>query len=302
MKLKGQFLDHKSGIMNILDGKAVAQARRAGLESQIKQFKTRTGTTPGLAVVLVGSDPASQVYVSNKAKTCKEVGMESWVHELPENANFDQIKNQIQKLNADAKVHGILVQLPLPKHLNSDDVIALIHPKKDADCLTAENVGLFHLGRPRATPCTPSGVIQILNHYKIPTAGTKALVIGRSHIVGQPMAQLLTNADATVTLAHSKTKNLPELIKSSDIVVVAAGRPEFVDVKDFKSDAVIIDVGIHRKLIDNKTKLVGDVRRDPKSEQSINCKITPVPGGVGPMTIQMLLENTFKLAELSLLT
>jgi methylenetetrahydrofolate dehydrogenase (NADP+)/methenyltetrahydrofolate cyclohydrolase len=283
--------------MIILDGKAVALARRHKLSQSIKQFKSANGLTPGLAVVVVGDDPASQVYVNNKAKTCKELGMESWVHALKADSKEAKVKELILSLNKDPKVTGILVQLPLPKHLNSSTILALVDPKKDPDCLTAENVGLFHLGKPRSQPCTPSGVIEILKHYKISISGKSALVIGRSHIVGQPMAQLLLNNDATVTIAHSKTKNLMDLVKTSDIVVVAAGKPEFLKIADFKKDAVIIDVGIHRSSVGGTTKLVGDVKRDEKVEANHSGSITPVPGGVGPMTIQMLMENTFNLAQ-----
>lgn len=282
-----------------LDGKLVAAARREALQTSIKSFTGKTGIIPGLAVILVGDNPASEVYVRNKAKTCKELGMNSWVHNLPAQSTANEVATAIEKLNRDKAVTGILIQLPLPPHLKAEELLDLVDPKKDPDCLTAENVGLFHLGRPRSSPCTPSGVMAILAHYKISVAGARALVIGRSHIVGQPMAQLLMNANATVTIAHSKTKNLKDLVKSSELVVVAMGKPEYFVAGDFATGAVIVDVGIHRLEQNGKTKIVGDVKQDDFANQKESTfKITPVPGGVGPMTIQMLMENTLRLAEL----
>jgi len=285
--------------VQILDGKVVAEARRALIKGRVSQFKSKKGRTPGLAVILVGDDPASHVYVANKIKACAEVGIVSTEHRLPAAASMNELKAVIEKLNADPQVDGILMQLPLPKGLNSEQALQWISARKDADCLTTENLGLLWSGRPRTTPCTPWGVMVILEHYKIPIEGRTAVVIGRSNIVGKPMAYLLSQANATVTICHSKTENLREHTLRADIVVVAAGQPEFLGVGDFREGSVVIDVGMHRKpSADGKSKLCGDVRL--KELGDVIEAGTPVPGGVGPMTITMLLENTLRLAELSL--
>lgn len=282
--------------MQILDGKLVSEAHRKALASAISELKFKEAVVPGLAVVLVGDDPASQVYVSNKIKGCGEVGIKSYEHRVPATISSGELKAVIDRLNADPHVHGILVQLPLPKHLSGEEVLSWIKPSKDADCLTTENLGKLWSGRPLTMPCTPAGVMAILQHYKISLSGVEAVVIGRSHIVGRPMAHLLTDANATVTVCHSKTKNLSEHTRRADLVVVAAGQPEFLGAGDFKVGAIVIDVGIHRKDIGGgKSKLCGDVRL--KELESIIKAGTPVPGGVGPMTITMLLENTLKLAR-----
>lgn len=282
--------------MQILEGKPVSEVRRKLIAGQSSAFKKKSGRSPGLAVILVGEDPASQVYVANKLKACHEVGIRSIEHKLPENTMAKHLKEVVDELNADPNVDGILMQLPLPKHLKSDEAIGWISPSKDADCLTPQNLGLLWSGKALTTPCTPWGVMVILEHYKINPSGMNAVVIGRSNIVGKPMAHLLTQANATVTVCHSKTKDLREHTLKADLVVVAAGQPEFVGKGDFKKDAIVIDVGIHRKPgKDGKSKLCGDVRL--KELDGVIKAGTPVPGGVGPMTITMLMENTVRLAE-----
>lgn len=283
--------------MLILDGKLVAETRRKALTQKVQQFKTKHNRSPGLAVVLVGSDPASQVYVRNKISACRAVGIESLEFLMPENASEADVKKQIEKLNSQNDVDGILLQLPLPKHLDGDKLTNCIAPEKDPDGLTTANLGLLVAGRPRSVSCTPFGVMKILEHFKIETKGRHAVVVGRSQIVGKPMAQLLLAADSTVTMCHSRTVDLESFTRQGDIVVVAAGKPEFLGKSAFKKGAVVIDVGIHRQtLADGKVKLVGDVRGEELKDWA--QALTPVPGGVGPMTITMLLENTLQLAEL----
>lgn len=288
----------------ILDGKEVASLRRVELARRVASLKAKTGRVPGLAVVLVGENPASQIYVKNKIKACKEAGIESFHVELSGAISQTELHQEIDKLNLRGDVDGILVQLPLPKGLNETLATERILPTKDPDGLTSGNLGLLFAGRTRVAPCTPFGVMKILEHYKIKVAGRNAVVIGRSNIVGKPMAQLLVEADATVTIAHSKTSDLQSLTSAADIVVVAAGRPRFLGREFFREGSVIVDVGIHRVaesenlLINGKRATIcGDVR----FEELIGhvSAVTPVPGGVGPMTIQMLLENTLKLAELA---
>lgn len=284
--------------MQRLDGKEVAEARRRQIKARVEAFKVKSGRVPGLAVILVGDDPASHVYVANKIKACAEVGIESFEHRLNATVAPTELKSVIDKLNSDQKVDGILLQLPLPKHLKSDEALEWISPKKDADCLTSENLGRLWSGKPRTTPCTPWGVMVILEHFKISVEGMNAVVIGRSNIVGKPMAHLLTQANATVTVCHSKTKNLKEFTSKADLVVVAAGQPEFLGKGDFREGSVVVDVGMHRKAgADGRSKLCGDVRL--KELEDVVAAGTPVPGGVGPMTITMLMENTLRLAELS---
>ena len=273
-----------------LDGKAVAEARRAVLKDKIAQFTKTHGRKPGLAVVIVGSDPASQVYVKSKVKTTTELGMESVHIELPVETTQEQLLAQVKKLNASDTTDGILVQLPLPKHIDTNAIVEAINPEKDPDGLTTGNLGLLFAGRMRVAPCTPYGVMKILEHYGISPAGKRVTVVGRSNIVGKPMAQLMLDADATVTIAHSKTKDLKQATRDADIVVVAAGKPQFLGADDFSPNAIVIDVGIHRT---PENKVCGDVRFKELNVQAA----TPVPGGVGPMTIQMLMENTLTLAE-----
>jgi methylenetetrahydrofolate dehydrogenase (NADP+)/methenyltetrahydrofolate cyclohydrolase len=275
-----------------LDGKAVAEARRAVLKDKIAQFTQSRGRKPGLAVVIVGDDGASQVYVRNKVKTTTEIGMHSVHIELPQATTQAELINQIEKLNANNEIDGILVQLPLPKHIDSNVVVETIRPEKDPDGLTTGNLGLLFAGRKRVAPCTPQGVMKILEHYGIDPKGKNVTVVGRSNIVGKPMAQLMLDADATVTIAHSKTLNLKQHTQNADIVVVAAGRAQFLGAEDFSKNAIVIDVGIHRT---QDGKVMGDVRYKELDVQAA----TPVPGGVGPMTIQMLMENTLTLAELT---
>lgn len=283
--------------MLILNGKEVAAAQKKRIQAQSAEFKKRVGRSPGLGVVLVGNDPASHVYVKNKVKACEEVGFYSEEVRLSEQIGPQDLKEAIQGLNQKPEVDGFLVQLPLPDHLDSDQALEWIDPQKDADGLTAENVGLFWLGRPRAVPCTPAGVMEILKHYNLKAEGLHAVVVGRSQIVGRPMAQLLLQANATVTIAHSRTPNLSQLTRAADLVVVAAGKPEFLGREDFKKDAIVVDVGIHRKASQGaKPRLCGDVRFQ-ELEGHVKAA-TPVPGGVGPMTIAMLLANTLRLAEL----
>jgi methylenetetrahydrofolate dehydrogenase (NADP+)/methenyltetrahydrofolate cyclohydrolase len=281
-----------------LDGKLVAQTRRALLAEKVQAFTTKHGRKPGLAVVLVGADPASQIYVRNKGKACTEAGIASFHIEQPATITQDALHKIIDELNARSDVDGILVQLPLPKGLNETLATERISSLKDPDGLTSGNLGLMFAGRTRVAPCTPFGVMKIFEHFKIDLAGKSAVVVGRSNIVGKPMAQLLLEANATVTIAHSKTADLKAVTSVADIVVVAAGKPQFMGKEFFKKGAVVADVGIHRvSSADGKSNVCGDVRTEEL--QGWAKAITPVPGGVGPMTIQMLLENTLRLAELS---
>lgn len=279
--------------MKSLDGKIVAAKVQKAIADEVQKEVQAGRPQPGLAVVLVGEDPASQVYVGSKVKTCQALGFASFEHRLPANVSFSELQKVILSLNGDAKVHGILVQLPLPKHLNESDVIALIDPRKDADCLTTQNVGRLFQNKHLIASCTPAGVMEILKHYNYKLEGMNAVVVGRSQIVGLPMAQLLIQANATVTVAHSRTKNLKALTKQADLVIAAIGKPQFFTGDFFKAGAVVVDVGIHR-LADKK--LCGDVKWD-EAQHLEAC--TPVPGGVGPMTIAMLMQNTFKLYKLS---
>jgi len=278
-----------------LDGKALAQERRTNLSQKTQIFSEKWGQLPCLAVVLVGDDPASQVYVRNKIKACKEAGITSIEKRLAADVSQETVMATVEALNGDATIHGILVQLPLPSHLEADLITQCISPLKDVDGLHFENLGLLFAGQTRVAPCTPWGVIQILKKYEIPLVGAEAVVIGRSQIVGKPMGQLLLNESATVTFCHSKTQDLRSHLKKADIVVVAAGRPGLIGKDDLHKDAVVIDVGIHRK---DDGKLCGDVRFD--EIDGFVKAATPVPGGVGPMTIAMLLENTLHLAQLQL--
>ncbi|WP_347358179.1 bifunctional methylenetetrahydrofolate dehydrogenase/methenyltetrahydrofolate cyclohydrolase FolD [Bdellovibrio sp.] len=279
--------------MLILNGREVAKEVRSALVPRVADFKGKTGRAPHLSVVIVGDDPASHTYVKNKKIACEKVGMTSTIHSMPATTTQAQLNEALKKLNADSEVDGILVQFPLPKHLSSDEVLKLVSPEKDADGLTYASLGYFFAGKPFVSPCTPAGVMQILKHYQISVQGRNAVVVGRSNIVGKPMAHMLTEAHATVTLCHSKTENLSEAIRQADLVVVAAGKARFLGKEDFKKDAIVIDVGMHGT--GQGGKLCGDVRFE-ELDGWVKAA-TPVPGGVGPMTIAMLLQNTCLLAE-----
>jgi len=279
--------------MLVLDGLAVAKTQRELIKKRVDAYKAKHNESPGLSVVLVGDDPGSQVYVKNKSKACDEVGIRSELYALAASVGFEEIQKLITKLNNDPKVNGILLQLPLPKSFDSEKIIDLIDPKKDADGITTENMGRLWKGQRAIKPCTPFGVMAILEHYKISLVGKNAVVIGRSQIVGKPMAQLLIDAQATVTICHTKTSELIEHTRRADVVVVAMGKPRMLGKEAFKKDAVVIDVGMHRL---DDGKLCGDVRFEELDGAVMAA--TPVPKGVGPMTITMLLENTVQLAEL----
>ncbi len=275
-----------------LDGKLVAESLREGLKLRTESFKSKMGRAPQLTVVLVGENKASQVYVKNKHLACQKVGISSQIIEKPESLQQGEFEELLEKLNRDESVDGVLVQLPVPRQLKSDRVFELLSPAKDADGLTYASTGLLWSGKPLVKPCTPSGVIEILKHYKIPMAGKNAVVIGRSQIVGKPMAALLLDENATVTVCHSGTRDIRSYTSQADIVVVAAGKPRLFGREDFKKDSVIVDVGMHGT---GGGKLCGDVRYEELEGWAQAA--TPVPGGVGPMTIAMLLENTVYLAE-----
>ena len=275
----------------IIDGKTYATLVRENVAKHVSLLRESHGIKPGLAVVLVGEDPASQVYVRSKGKQTLEAGMHSIEHKLDASTSQQGLLSLIEKLNTDPTIHGILVQLPLPKHLNEDIIINSINPKKDVDGFHISNVGLLGTGQKSMVPCTPLGCLMMLRNYHGSLSGMDAVVIGRSNIVGKPMAQLLLGDSCTVTLAHSRTKNLPKVVKQADIVVAAVGRPQMVIGDWIKPGATVIDVGINRiKKPDGGTRLVGDANFE--SCFSIAGAITPVPGGVGPMTIACLLANT----------
>ena len=277
--------------MKILDGKAVSLKVKESVKVRADELK-KFGVEPTLAVVLVGEDKASQTYVRAKEKACNEYGIKSVAHRLSENTTQNELLALINVLNLDDSIHGILVQLPLPKHIDTNVVLAAIDPRKDVDGFHAVNVGKLVSGLDGFVPCTPLGVMEILKEYGINVAGLNAVVIGRSNIVGKPMANLLINASATVTVTHSKTKNLKEICKSADLIVAAIGKPFFLKADMVKDGAVVVDVGINRL---DDGRLVGDVDFD---EVAPKCSyITPVPGGVGPMTIAMLLNNTILAAQ-----
>lgn len=278
----------------IIDGKAFAERLRARMAEEVKAL----GFRPGLAVVLVGEDPASAVYVRNKEKAVAEAGMASFPHHLPANTTQDALLALIDKLNADPHVHGILVQLPLPQGLNATDILERIAHHKDVDGFHPVNAGRLATGQDGLVPCTPLGCLMLLKDTLGDLRGKHAVVVGRSTIVGKPMAQLLLGADCTVTIAHSRTKDLPGLCRSADILVAAIGKPEFIKGEWVKDGAAVIDVGINRITApDGKTKLVGDVEFAGASQHA--AFITPVPGGVGPMTIACLLANTLKAAKVA---
>lgn len=277
---------------NIIDGKAISAQIREEIAEKVKLYNEKTGLRPGLAVIIVGENPASQVYVRNKKKACEQVGFNSWVYEMPESTTQDELNALIDKLNGDPGVHGILVQLPLPKHLDEEEVILRIKPEKDVDAFHPYNVGRITIGDPQFLPCTPAGIMELLKRSNIEISGKECVVIGRSNIVGKPMALLLLAENGTVTVCHSKTKDLKEVCRRADILVVAIGRADFVTADMVKEGAVVIDVGMNRNA---EGKLTGDV--DFASVSEVASYITPVPGGVGPMTITMLLQNTLTAAE-----
>ena len=272
----------------ILDGKKIADMRLEILKEEIED----SGLYPRLATVIVGADPASQMYIRMKHRACEQVGIGSVGMELAADATTEQVLTAVTQLNDDTGIDGILIQLPLPKQIDTEQVIAAVHPKKDVDGFHPFNLGLLFSGRPRFVPCTPKGIMTLLAEFKIELAGTRAVVVGRSIDVGRPMSALFTNADATVTLCHSKTKNLAEEIRHADILVSAIGKAHFITGEMVKHGAVVIDVGINQL----NGKLVGDV--DFAAVTTIASAITPVPGGVGPMTIATLMENTYRAASL----
>jgi methylenetetrahydrofolate dehydrogenase (NADP+)/methenyltetrahydrofolate cyclohydrolase len=284
----------------IIDGKAAAEQVRARIADHVKRLKDQHGITPGLAVVIVGEDPASQVYVASKAKQTAELGMASFKHELPATIPEKDLLNLVQKLNNDPQVHGILVQMPVPDHIDPNKVINAISPAKDVDCFTPANVGKVQIGLPGPVSCTPLGCLMLLRDHLGSMAGLEAVIVGRSNLVGKPMAQLLLRENCTVTVAHSRTKDLAAVVRRADIVIAATGRAEMIKGDWIKPGATVIDVGITRipapERGEGKTRLVGDV--DFLSAKEVAGAITPVPGGVGPMTIACLLANTITTASL----
>ncbi len=278
----------------LIDGKAFAEGLRARIAIAVAALKKDHNLTPGLAVVLVGEDAASKVYVANKAKQTVEVGMNSWEHKLPADTSEADLLALVHKLNSDSSVHGILVQMPVPKHIDSAKVLNAIDPAKDVDGFHVVNVGRLSTGQDALTACTPVGSVMLAKHALGSLEGLEAVVIGRSNIVGKPVAQLLLAENCTVTIAHSKSKDLPAIVRRADLVIAAVGRPEMVKGDWLKPGACVIDVGINRIERDGKNKLVGDC--DFASCEKVAGSITPVPGGVGPMTIACLLSNTVKAA------
>lgn len=277
--------------MTLIDGKATSQKIKDEIKNEVIKLKQK-GITPTLAVILVGDDPASQTYVASKQKACLACQMGSVMHKLSANTTEQELISLIDVLNADDSIDGILVQLPLPKHINTNEILRKIDPKKDVDGFCAQNMGALVSGLDGFVPCTPLGIMELLKQYNINPQGLNALVIGRSNIVGKPMAALLLNAGATVTIAHSKTKNLADLSKNADLIIAAIGKANFIKPEMVKEGAIIIDVGINR--LENG-KLVGDCDFEILKDKC--AFITPVPGGVGPMTIAMLLSNTLKSAK-----
>ncbi len=276
-------------VAQILDGKKIALECRAQIKERVARFFQEEGVAPGLAVILVGENPASEVYVRNKEIACKKAGITSFHHALPDTATQAELESLIDELNEDPKVHGILLQLPLPDQLSADELLRRIRPEKDADGFHPMSAGLLAVGQPSFVPCTPKGVIVLLERTGIELSGKDAIVVGRSNIVGKPVAHLLLQKNATVTIAHSRTTALDEKVRAADIVVAAVGRPQMIQGDWIKPGAVVIDVGINR-LEDGS--IVGDVEYEAAAERASH--ITPVPGGVGPMTVAMLLENTLE--------
>lgn len=275
----------------LIDGKVISAAVKAEVAEEVSKLKEQ-GITPGLAVIIVGEDPASKVYVANKEKACEAIGMASYKYALPENTSEAELLELIQKLNNDDKVNGILCQLPLPRHLNEELIINSIVPEKDVDAFHPHNVGKIMIGNYDFLPCTPAGIMEMLKYENIDIEGKECVVIGRSNIVGKPMSMLLLHKNGTVTVCHSRTKNLKEVCRRADILVAAVGRANFVSADMVKEGAVVIDVGINR--LDNG-KLCGDVNFE--EVEPIASYITPVPGGVGPMTIATLMKNTLTAAK-----
>lgn len=275
----------------IIDGKALAQKMQAALAEKVAKLKAEKGIVPGLVVILVGDNPASQVYVRNKERSAIAAGFKSETVRLSDSTSEEELLELINKYNADDSFHGILVQLPLPAHINDKRILLAIDPKKDVDGFHPMNTGHLWNGRPQMVPCTPAGIMEMLREYDVELEGKNAVIIGRSNIVGKPMAQLLLDKNATVTLTHSRTRHLAEVCRRADVLIVAIGQGHFV-TKDFvKEGAVVIDVGMNR---DDNGKLIGDVKYDEVAP--IASMITPVPGGVGPMTITMLMEQTYQAA------
>jgi methylenetetrahydrofolate dehydrogenase (NADP+)/methenyltetrahydrofolate cyclohydrolase len=275
----------------IIDGNKIAQEVRHSVRKEALDFKEKTGIVPGLAVILVGEDPASQVYVGRKAKACAEVGFLSREYKLSADTSEAKLLNIIDELNADQVIHGILVQLPLPKHIHTDKIIAAIDPQKDVDGFHPYNVGGLVSGNPLFVPCTPRGIMELISRTGIELSGKEAVVVGRSNIVGKPMALLLLAQHATVTICHSRTKDLPAVTRRADVLIAAVGKPHMIKANMVKEGAVVIDVGVNR--LENG-KLAGDVAFDEVAAKA--SFITPVPGGVGPMTIAMLMKNTLDAA------
>lgn len=275
----------------VIDGKAIANQMRHTIQEEVSALKTQHSLVPGLCVILVGDDPASKIYVRNKERACKEVGINSTVIRMDEQVAEKELLDTIERLNQDDNVHGILVQLPLPRHINKDAVINAIHPVKDVDGFHPINSGMLMAGQAEFEPCTPKGIIRLIEETDGSIAGKRAVVIGRSNIVGKPVAIMLLQRHATVTIAHSRTRNLAEIARTADILVVAIGKPQFVDASFIKEGAIVIDVGTTRV----NGSLMGDVKFEEVEKKA--GYITPVPGGVGPMTITMLLENTLIAAK-----
>lgn len=276
----------------IIDGKAVTAKLREEIKNESAAFEKETGIKPGLAVIIVGDDPASQVYVRNKGKACEEVGFYSEIHRLPEETTEEELLTLVHSLNENEKIHGILVQSPLPRHLDEALIVNNIRYEKDVDAFHPVNVGKIMIGDYNFLPCTPAGVMELLKAYDIDVTGKEVAVVGRSNIVGKPQAMLMLHANATVTICHSRTKNLSEVLKRADVVVMAIGKAKFLKADMIKEGAVVIDVGMNR---DENGKLCGDVDFEECEKKA--SFITPVPGGVGPMTITMLMKNTLTAAK-----
>jgi len=280
-----------------LDGQSLSSSLIENLRLQVLDFQTQYDRSPGLAVILVGDNPSSQIYVKHKIKQCSKVGFHSVLKHFPADVKISHVKKQVKDFNRDSNIHGILIQLPLPNSCVPEEILSVLDPKKDVDGLTLENKSLLWSGQPRVVPCTPLGVIKLLKHYQIPIEAQKAVVVGRSQIVGLPMAQLMLLHHSTVTICHSKTRiqHLKQECRQADIVIACAGQKGLLNKEFFKKGAVVVDIGIHREIKNNKTHLKGDVSVEGLTD--ILYALSPVPGGVGPMTIAMLLENTFYLAN-----
>ncbi len=283
------------GTASIINGKEIAANIRNSLKAKVRKLKEKEGVTPGLAVVLVGENPASKVYVRNKGKACEEAGIRSFQHDLPAETGEEDLLNLIERLNNSKDVHGILVQLPLPFHIDETRVIEAIAPRKDVDGFHPYNLGRLVVGKPLLEPCTPLGIVKLLDSIRVDISGMEAVIVGRSNIVGKPMALMLLKRNATVTVCHSRTRDIEDKIRRADMVIAAVGKAEFVKGDWIKEGAVVIDVGINRAAGGG---LVGDVDFQGASRRA--SFITPVPGGVGPMTIAMLLNNTVDAARMSI--